>query len=347
MANNHKNVIELNGKLYETKRGVLLQDASGTTAPAKKQVIDGFVAPKPQTIINPARAEVHPLKTLMPVKHRPSAKHHSRHETQKSTILMRKSVKKPVSGQKAPEIAPFHQKSRLHLQTDRANHTSRSPYINKYHSSTHQIAKRTEPIAVAVAPVHPARPSVPVSKPQSPSTAQSSKSEKLFAEALQKADSPSTHKKKKRGKAVGWSSGILAALLLVGFIAYLNLPNLNVKFAGTQAGFAAAMPGYKPSGYSFNGPVNYEAGKVTINYKSNTDDRSYSVKQEVSSWNSESLQENFLATNNKTFTTEQEGGRTVYMYDDGNATWVNGGVWYQIESKSLSSEQLLGIASSM
>lgn len=352
MASKHKNVIELNGKLYDTKRGVVLSENIDSTPKIQNgHSIDGFIAPKPQSVISPNKPEPPKQKPLKPTNHRQAGSHHVRRAPQKSTILMRQSVKKPASSEKAPEIAPFSSKSRGHIRADRANGTAKSPFINKYHySHTHHVSKRTEPIAVATPPDYKARSKKTKSSPVTNTlTQKTTTSEKIFNDALRKTPVETTkkHPRKKHGKAFGWSSGIIAGLLLVGFITYLNLPNLNVRFAGTQAGFSAAMPGYRPSGYSFNGPVDYEAGKVTISFKSNTDDRSYTLKQEVSNWNSQSLQENFLAAKDKTFTTTQEGGRTIYIYDNSSATWVNGGVWYQVESNSLSSEQLLNIANSI
>ncbi len=349
MANNHKNVIELNGKLYDTKHGGLVEDVVVSSGKIKNQTIDGFVAPKPQTVINPTKAQIFTPKTPKPIKYRQTGGHHIRHSQQKSVTLIRKSVKRPKTTEKAPDIAPFHNKSRLHVRSDRASNTSKSPFINKYGNNSHGITKRTEPIAVVAPPQHKQsiahktehHPPKPVKAHVEPS-----KSEKLFTDALQKINPSVKQKPKKQSKAIKWSSGLAATLLLVGFIAYLNFPNLNVKLAGTQAGFSANMPGYKPSGYSFNS-TNQEAGKVTINFKSNTDNRSYAVKQEVSNWNSQSLQENFLMSNDKIFTTTQEGGRTVYMYDNGSATWVNGGVWYLVESNSLSSDQVLNIVASI
>lgn len=346
MANNHKNVIEINGKLYDTKHGVPVSHTLSSPTPVTGVSIDGFVVPKPQTIISPTKTEVHYPQNLKPIMNRKTAGHHKGRTQQKSSTLMRKAVKKPAVGNKAPEISGFSTVSRSHIRTDRANHSTRSPYINKYRHVEHQVVKRTEPIAVVGAPDHH---HAQHSHASTTHTHHQNKSEKLFSEALQKAEPATKQKKpsKKRAKALGWSSGILAALLLIGFIAYLSLPNINVMFASSRAGFSATMPGYKPSGYTFNGPVDYEAGKVAISFKSNTDDRAYTVKQEVSNWNSQSLQENFLAVKDKTFTTSQEAGRTVYLYDNGSATWVNGGVWYQVESSSLSSDQLLSIASSM
>lgn len=342
--------MEINGKLYDTKRGVPITQT--TSISKQNQTIDGFVAPKPQTIIKPAEpitAKIS-ITTKKTNKQHQTANYNKPRITQKSTTLMRKSVKKPTPSKNKTEISGYHHANRLHIKNDRANNTSKSPYISRYNRIEHQITKKTEPIAVV---------SPPKAKPNNPKTisystsiqpkSQLSKSEKLFSNAILNAKPMPKQKipKTKRHKAIKWSSSITAGILLFGFIAYLNFPNISIKFASTRAGFSASMPNYKPSGYAFKGPINYTTGRITINFKSNTDDRSYSINQEVSSWNSRSLQENYLVAKNKVFTIMQENGRTIYMYDNGNATWVNGGVWYQIESNSLSSEQLLSIASSI
>lgn len=240
----------------------------------------------------------------------------------------------------------------------RAQATAKSPYIHRYSAAPIQshITKKAEHIAVVEPPQDKPKTHVPHAQhvravhtkhPEPKST-----SEQLFNKALENATPPpkTKHKTRKRSKVAKRSSiasTVLASFLLVGFIAYLNWPNLNLRLASSQAGFSAELPSYQPSGYSFAGPVSFEAGKVTVNFKSNTDDRAYSVRQEVSSWNSQSLEDNYLSAQNKTFEIQQEGGRTIYLYDKGKATWVNGGVWYQIDGQSLSPDQLVKIASSL
>ena len=60
------------------------------------------------------------------------------------------------------------------------------------------------------------------------------------------------------------------------------------------------------------------------------------------------LLDNYVSVSNRDYQTKEEKGRTVYIYDDSNATWVDGGIWYQIEGdSSLSSDQLLNIVASM
>ena len=59
------------------------------------------------------------------------------------------------------------------------------------------------------------------------------------------------------------------------------------------------------------------------------------------------LLDNFVASSGQNYQTIEDAGRTIYMYS-GNATWVNGNVWYRITgNSSLSSGQLTNIATSM
>jgi hypothetical protein len=96
------------------------------------------------------------------------------------------------------------------------------------------------------------------------------------------------------------------------------------------------------------GPIQYKPGEVTINYKTHSDDRGFNVVQKNSSWNSETLLDNFVSATNKPYQTFQSNGRTIYIYDGNKATWVDGGIWYSIDGQSnLNSDQLLRIAASL
>lgn len=95
------------------------------------------------------------------------------------------------------------------------------------------------------------------------------------------------------------------------------------------------------------GPIQYGEGAVTLSYQSNSDDRNFQIVQKSSDWNSQSLLENFVS-DKEPYQTFQDKGRTIYIYGKSSATWVSGGVWYQIEGESdLSSDQLLRIVSSL
>ncbi len=347
---NPRNVIEINGKIYDATSGRLVSHP--TVEPVRTpQTVDGFTRPTPKklhtTPDTPAQLTLQPK----PAKQREVSPHHKRHSLQKSQTLMRRAVKKPASQTtKAPQITSSRPTLTSH-RSARAQHVSRSAYINKFSTlSAHQpVVKRTAALEVKEAPTHHSAPKHHAT--HHTSAPKPTKSEALFNKALEQAPAdkkaPTKHHKKSHRKAK-WGASIAAVLLLVGFIAYMNLPNINMQFASTRAGFGATMPGYKPSGFKVDGPISYKAGEVTVAFSSNTDQRNYSVTQAVSSWNSQALQENFLNAKNATYQTAQTNGKTIYMYDNGNATWVNGGVWYQVESnQALSSDQLLKIASSL
>ena len=121
-----------------------------------------------------------------------------------------------------------------------------------------------------------------------------------------------------------------------------------MRVAAARAGVNASMPGYQPSGFSFKGPIDYSAGQVTVSFKSNTDDRAYSVAQRSSNWNSDALLSNFVVAEGKQYQTYIDRGRTLYIYDGSNATWVDNGVWYQVEGNSdMTTDQLVRIAASI
>jgi hypothetical protein len=217
-------------------------------------------------------------------------------------------------------------------------------------------------IAVEAAPArHHPKPAHHSGPSHQPAVIPLSESEKLVTAALRNARSheanqPFAKKPKKRlSHKLGFkrhtanlAMGALAALLLVGFFVYQNVPNLSMRLASTRAGFNAQLPGYQPSGFSQEKLVSYSPGKITVNFHSNSDDRAFQLTQQVSNWNSQALADNYLAKNGKQYQTLESGGKTIYIYNGDSATWVNGGVWYQIEGQSsLSSDQILKIANSI
>lgn len=358
----HKNVIEINGKLYDAKSGALIASPHVTSPRAPKPTMDGF--------IRPAKPAASPLSTPAPkAKHhtpRPAASAASRRNLQKSKTLMRHAVKKPAHATPEPTTKTTVTARAAHTAASnqrltRAQAVEKSAFVNRFGglSHHHPVAKRTEPLPVRQAPAHATHHNHQATPPkthhEAPKAKQSA-SEELFSRALAKAEHEPAKAKKRTKHAqksrfqnsfAKWGAGVAAAILLVGFITYMNLPNINMQLASARAGMNADLPNYQPTGFKPS-TISHQAGQVTINFDSNTDDRNYTVTQAVSGWNSEALQENFLNARNKEFQTTQDSGKTIYMYDDGNATWVNGGIWYQVESnQALSADQLLKIASSL
>lgn len=241
----------------------------------------------------------------------------------------------------------------------RAQTVTKSSLISRFGSAqyTSDIDKPKEHKLVAHVPVKTAP---PVSEHQA-APLHSKSFTNPFAEAIEKSTSHQqispvkesrrnrvARKLKVTPRTVSAGSMVMAGLLLVGFFVYQNIPNLAMKVAATRSGVHASLPGYKPAGFAINGPIKYSAGKISINYRSTTDERSFAVTQSSSEWNDETLLDNFVAVDRRAYQTYQDKGKTIYIYDDNNATWVDEGVWYQIEgASSLNSDQLLRIANSL
>lgn len=136
---------------------------------------------------------------------------------------------------------------------------------------------------------------------------------------------------------------IIAAALL----AYCNMPSFSVGIASAQAGIKATYPEYRLDGYSLNGPVSYSDGQVTINFRANTGNAKFTIKQQKSSWDSTAVKNMVNKYSNGEFLTTEERGLTIYTYD-GNAAWVNGGILYTIDGDAkLSGDQIRRIATSL
>ena len=142
------------------------------------------------------------------------------------------------------------------------------------------------------------------------------------------------------------SAGLLI-VLLAGFVTYQNIPNIKLSLASSRVGFEASLPSYRPAGFAV-GTMSYGVGNVAINYHSNSDTRAYTLTEKASNWDSQTLRDVYVVTSaGQAYQTVQSSGRTIYLFAH-NATWVNNGVWYEIQNNgNLSSRQLVDLASSL
>jgi hypothetical protein len=184
----------------------------------------------------------------------------------------------------------------------------------------------------------------------------------IFEQALARASShkesyvsPKTgHRRAKKhqrsfAKRLASTSAVaLTCLLLIGFIAYQNTANIQMRVASAKAGFHASLPGYRPPGFHASS-FNYSPGTVAVNFISNSDSRAYNITQKASNWNSETLLDEYVSNAaGDSYRTLDAGGRTIYTYGDNNATWVDHGVWYNVKTDGgLSTSQLVNLATSM
>lgn len=140
----------------------------------------------------------------------------------------------------------------------------------------------------------------------------------------------------------------VVSFALLGYLVYLNMPNISVRVAAIQTGIERAYPSYIPMNYRLDGLVKEENGRITMNFKGN-DDKSFKLIEEKTAWDSAAVLTNYVKKNwGGEYSIAKGQGLTIYVAGS-NAAWVNGGVLYIIEdaSGSLTSSDLHDIAVSL
>lgn len=315
--------VEINGRLYDAVTGLPID----TTSKTKEKIVSPATVRKRAAEV--AAATVHA-------------------QPQKSKTLYRRISKKPAAVAKRPQPGRHMDISRSTSVTKFAPHPVAAA-IKK--ESTPDIAPKAHPVAARAS----ARTAASVTKSVASTPVAASKTSKQTKDdAIAKALATPTAKPAKEKRSFHWSrkftiiTGIFVVLIVGAYLTYVNIPGISVGFAASQAGIDATYPQYKPDGYHLKQPVTYSDGTVTLKFKSNSNDSQYSIVQTRSSWDSSAVLNNVVKkAAGDNYVTTQESGLTIYSYDD-NATWVNGGILYTIESNApLSGEQIRHIATSL
>jgi len=367
------NILELNGKQFDAVTGQFL----GVVAkqPAKPHLHDKKEGQVLDSVVrHPAEAKAESLAPKpIDVKAQPkkpparSINFADVHKPHHSKTLMRKAVVKPnISFKrhlktvartdilaKQPSFTITPRLSYTVVNTERLEHAkkiAKSRLISKFSPEfglTKPVPKTKKPAAFHG---HPTSYLQPVTtQPQTMD---------IFEQAIASATSheqPEVSPKKlaKLNKvnrshhgrrSVGFSSAILAVLVIVGFFGYQLKPALDVKLASARAGFHVALIGNLPKGYSFEN-VAYSSGSASVSYKSGN--TGFTVAQKESNWDTQTLLNSYVAANDQTYKAYTDAGRTVYI--SGNqATWVDEGVWYTLYGNSnLSANQMVQMAETM
>ena len=135
---------------------------------------------------------------------------------------------------------------------------------------------------------------------------------------------------------------------LLGYLVYLNMPDISVRVAAMQTGIDKAYPSYVPADYRLDGLVKEDAGRITMNFK-NSEGKKFTLMEEKSSWDSSAVLSNYVKKNwGSDYSIAKGQGLTIYV-SKSNAAWVNGGVFYVItdEEGNLTSTDLHDIAVSL
>jgi hypothetical protein len=343
----------------------------------KGRAIDGIVSPSHTPALAPKQQAHHaePKNKAAPahqhVAKKPAARQAytvAAHQPEKPKTLMRHVVKKPqidmkpaIKPQAPAEIAAkpvstlvpklsISQVSPARLA--RAKRTPQSRFVKRFDVSNAAVIarqpapqqrsatmQRPTPVAARAAAAPPA---VVAPAPKQPP-------QDMFEAALANATShqepaPRIKMKRRHSKLLNATAGVAAFLIIGGFIAYLNMPNIEMRVASVHAGFSAQLPGYKPTGYAMSGVKN-EGSAIRVSFHSG--DQSYTITQQASDWDSQTLLDNSVALGGGPRQTIQSKGRTIYLFND-HSSWVSSGVRYDITGNAqLNPSDVASIAASM
>jgi len=347
-------IIELNGQKYDAITGNRV--TSAPTATSQPRMVD---------VIAPTRS----------IERHKTPSHDVHKKTDHSHTLMRHAVKKPsassdvvhheVVHHEKPEPVPIH-----HSHEPKHNHShtvSKSPHISRfgdtkpspYVSQMKSLDVSPKQLDVVSAPKHhePIHHTAVEHKTTS--------AEELISKSLQSVKVPEKHSTRTRvklrhraakrlnvsNKVINFAAGTAAVLLIGGFFAYQNVPNLAVRYAGLKAGVSATLPGYHPTAFTVSNNVKYSPGQVAVQYSSNTDDRSYTVTQKRTDWTNSELESFMKTQSGKAPQSYESGQQTIYIQNEGDkitAATVEGGVLKNVAGNaSLNTDQVIKIVSSM
>jgi len=382
-----KNTVEINGRIYDALTGKLLAKQSvGTISPSKTVnpkptsnpqtngvSLDGVSRRRPARLRQTSNHHNKSATATKSVSNRPKPiprPTEPARQTQKTSTLLRSIVKKPsipIDSSPASLTNSDQEKTaydvlakRTSLQRlSKAKNTMRSISVSRFNNLNRRKPILKEGLKVESAPK--SRPGVPNAAPTITQIKAADKPNQVFnhpiihanSHLLKKLPKDKLYKKAARAlnvsaKTLAIGSAIIAAILFTSFLAYQKVPSVAMRVAANRAGFTGRIPSTIPAGFSFKGPLTYSKNSIVLNYKSNSDDRNFSIIQRPTEWTSESLLTNHLISSKLPYQTYHDSGLTVYVYNQGEATWVDKGGWYSITGQGiLSFDQILSIASSM
>lgn len=324
-----------------------------------------------------ARPKPHVKADIMPAKKHGAvrqAKVIAAHQPQKSTILMRTAVKKPTFKMKTPiktqaptemaaaPIATIVPKASAYRveprRVERAQSVARSQRIRRFAASN---ATASNANVAVVAPItrssqNVARPAIRADSARSAhhhqaphhTTPAKPAHQDMFEAAIAHASShlePAPKLSRRNHRWLHVTAVAITFLAVGAAVMWANKANIEVHFASMRAGFHVVVPSYEPDGYVLNGNVQTNNGKATLDYRSGA--ASYTVSEQASSWDSATLASSTVALQHSP-QVMQTAGRTVYLYGNGDAMWVDGGVLYNLTANgNLTNSEVANLAASL
>lgn len=271
----------------------------------------------------------------------------AKHAPKPSSTLMRAAVKKPshpairvqtTVEDDVPEprhiVVPKVAISSVNpSRSERAEQTKLSEKISRFgaqeQSST--VTKRFEHVPVQLAPETPESTEPPVPEPKRTNTPD------MFVRAIASAshfvDLKEHHTKQRRAAkrhAISMATGFAALLVIAGFATYINMPSVQIRIAGIQAGVNATQPNFQKAGFAYGG-VQASDGKRVIGLRANGGN--YTLLERATNWDGETMITTVSSVNANgapNYTTVKVGANTVYRFAPTQATWVKNGTWYHL-----------------
>lgn len=359
-----KHIIHLNGKSYDAVSGQLIDtNISSATRDTQDKPVSSTKLTKQEATHKKSTTQSSPTVHA----HR-ATESSAKHQAMRSKTLMRHTVKRPKLAEDSSGYKiSVHKTTTETRQTSHSDGTkiaiTKNPLVRRFSDisdSSHIHKKSADTVEVHKA-TRSTTPSVSLAPP--PISIQSTKPAKSikksttmssFLNAIEHAEAhqqPKLKRSKQRNSRSVFANAAyftIALTLIAGFFAYQNIPNISLRIASNNSGLEGKKPSQTPSGFSMNNKIAYSSGQITLFFKSNSDNRTFSLTQTASVWDSESLKQNFLTKNNKEFQAIDSNGKKLYFYDKNNVTWVDEGTWYNLESDTdLSRSQLHSLADSI
>ncbi len=347
----HKQIIEINGHHYDAVSGILL-----TT--------DGIL-PRATAEDHDAQANTHfsnvrrtaPKAHVKTVTEKPKAK--AAHPVKPSTTLMRSAVKKPapapihvqhVLPETPPPIAHTVDTKKSvssvnYARLERAQSTARSEKVSRFQAGekSKNFATQYAHVPVQIAPEKPEETVEPVPAPE-----RTNNPLDMFSEALAQASNfvdvkahSAAYRKHARRHFASMAVGVTALLALIGFAAYINTPDLQIRVAGMRAGVSTASIDFDKAGFAYTG-VSATPTKRVIGLSKGA--ASYRLTEEATNWDGETMIKSVSsvhANGSPNYTTVKAGKSTVYRFGKTEATWVKNGTWYTLSGNSVVSDSQL------
>lgn len=371
-----KTTIVLNGVTYDALSGKLLNQKAAAKKKNKEGgvYLDGFIRVKEagQPDYN---AMKNVKKTVYPSREGVKAVNVHASRAQRTHTLMRRAVRKTQPTSIIAKAIPLHSTtstktatSNKHTATgiinhvpkdrlERSNSVQRSKVVQKFSWRINTGLQKTQTV------MEVKEPPIMQYTAQNTNTADTNayareaqmaaNSLSIFDRAIDRAQSHlqlpvAINKQPVFTKYVGTAVVTLLLIALSGIFVYYNATNFALKFASAQAGFEATVPHHRPDGFSLVRPVQYRNNQVMLDFRSNSDSRSFRIIQQPTRWDSAALEANYLKSNKLSYDQLATNGLKVFSYGQNSATWIDRGIWYKLESNAqLSFDQIKSLAASM